>query len=303
MRVLHARTRVFDKDYAFDSNFSVLVWIFSLLKWKEYGHEVVLYTDNYIFNNIKSLGFDHLYSEINTELLKKSNYPDIDFLLYWAMPKLIAFKHEHEMGNKVVVTDQDVVPMSDWSIYLQQADITVWSNKEFPEIQWIYPPIEELSLPDGYTLPRWFTGKNTPLNTGVLYFKSSMWAKMYVDEALKMAVGNKNPKNNSNCITMCNAEQRLLGEWAKWRKLAYQTVQATNDGLFNSRAIHTHGYKSVINSKNERPWTCALLTMIKELDEEMYEHLINMPRFTGERLGMKYFSEFPAELQQYRGDK
>jgi hypothetical protein len=35
----------------------------------------------------------------------------------------------------------------------------------------------------------------------------------------------------------------------------------------------------------------------------MYDHLINLPRFTGERLGMKYFNEFPAELQQYRGGK
>ena len=303
MRVLHARTKVFDRDYAFYSNFSILVWILSLLKWKQFGHEVVLYTDDYVLNNIKSIGFDHLYSEINTDLLKPENYPEIDFLLYWAMPKLIAFKHEHEMGNKVIVTDQDVVPMQDWTNYLQQADITVWSNKEFPEIQWIYPPIEELSLPDGYKLPKWFTGKHTPLNTGVLYFKSRMWALDYIEHAMKMAINNTNPKNNSNCITMCNAEQRMLGEWAIWRKLVYKTMQGNNENLFNERAIHTHGYKSIINVKNEKPWTCALLTMIKELDEKMYEHLINLPRFTGERISMEYRLEWPAELQQYRGDK
>jgi hypothetical protein len=43
--------------------------------------------------------------------------------------------------------------------------------------------------------------------------------------------------------------------------------------------------------------------MIKEVDEEMYNHLLSLKRFNAERLNMKYFKDFVPELQQYRGDK
>ena len=54
-----------------------------------------------------------------------------------------------------------------------------------------------------------------PLNTGILHIKNRELVDMYTAEALKMAKDNHNKHNNSNCITMCNAEQRLLGEIVK----------------------------------------------------------------------------------------
>jgi hypothetical protein len=73
-----------------------------------------LYCDKETLEKIKEFKFDHLYDEINDTLLQSENYPNIDFYLYWAMPKLIALKHEViDLKNDAVATDQDVIPMKD----------------------------------------------------------------------------------------------------------------------------------------------------------------------------------------------
>ena len=114
MRIIHTRQRVFgDSDYIFVNKMSLLVWVLSILKWKEYGYTTVLYTDTKTLEDLKKFGIDKLYDDINDTLLEEES-KNIDLNCYWAISKLIALRHEElTLGNDVIVADQDVVPMSD----------------------------------------------------------------------------------------------------------------------------------------------------------------------------------------------
>lgn len=301
MRIIHTRKRVFEKDNAFQNKFTLLTWILSALKWKEYGYEVVLYTDKETLEDIKYFGFETIYDEINDTYLEDEKVCEgIDFYCYWAMPKLLALRHEVlELGNDVVISDMDVVPMSNVSRMWTNTDIAVWSNKEHVEIRSIYPKLSKLSLPLDYKLPYWFTGKAKPLNTGILHIKDKNIVDLFVNEAIAMSKDNHNFHNNTNCQTMCNVEQRLLGEIVQHKGLTYSVMQPVNDGLFNRNGFHTHGYKVKINDDNGLDWHCALLAMIAICDIEMYNKLINHEWFEAEK---EYIvnHNLPKELKIYK---
>lgn len=300
MRIIHARKRVFNKDNAFEHKLTLLVWILSILKWKKYGNEVILYTDKETLEDIKKLNFDHLYDEINSEYLEdKEVCRGLDFYCYWAMPKILALKHEAlELNNDIVIADQDVVPMKDVSNLWTNTDVTVWSNKEFVDIKTIYPKLRFLSLPKEYKLPKWFSGNAKPLNTGVIHIKDKDIIKLYVNEALAMATNNHNKHNNTNCQTMCNAEQRLLGEIVNYKQLSYGVMQPINKGLFNANGFHTHGYKVRVNNETGLDWHCTILSMIKKLDSLLYEKLINNELFKEEREHIEKYIPV-KQLSQY----
>lgn len=299
MRVVHSRKKVWDKDYAFEDGFTLLTWILSIIKWKEYGFTTVLYTDNETLTKIKEYGFDSLYDEIDTEYLN-NNSEGIDFWCFWAMPKILSYKAEIEKGyTDSIVADMDIVPMSDLHklFNLKMYDLVVWSNKEHVELQAVYPKLENLSLPKDYKLPSWFTGKARPLNTGVIYFKEHNKALGYINEVIKMAQYNNNHKHNTRTQTMCSAEQRMLGEYAKANGLVYNTIQAVNEPLFNSKAFHTHGYKQRLTEDKRVQFNINLLNM---LPSNLYNKLVNDILFTKE---LKHITEDSTqkvkELQIY----
>ena len=304
MRIIHSRKRVWDKDYAFINNFTLLVWILSILKWKQDGNEMVLYTDEETLNNIKYYGFENLYDEINTELLSnEENYKDIDLYCFWAMPKMLSYKYEtFELNNDVVIADTDVVPMSDISRFWRNCNVAVWSNKEYVEFKSIYPDLNTLPIPDGYKFPKWYTGKAKPLNTGIIHINDKKVIKVYLDEVFKLAIGNHKGRECPNWVTMCNAEQRTLGELVKHLDLSYQVVQPINQGLFNRNAFHTHGYKAHLKGEKKVQFNCNLLTMIKSLDESTFNKLIDKELFTKEKEYLEahaYKVPYVKELEQY----
>lgn len=290
MRIVHARKRVWGKDFALEKKMSLLVWILSIIKWKQYNNKVILYCDKITLEAIKKVGFDYLYDEINTDLLEDEEVCEgINFYYYWAMPKILALRHEViDLKNDIVIADQDVVPMSDLTRMWTNSDVTVWSNKEFVELKGIYMNLRDLSFPADYKLPEWFCGKAKPLNTGILHIKDKDIVDFYTSEALKMVVNNSNRKNNSRCQAMCGVEQRLLGEIVKHKNLTYSIVQPLNEGLFNRNAFHTHGYKTIVNDSNGLLWHLNLLLMIKEKDNKMFNILINNEIFKEEK---EYFDK------------
>lgn len=302
MRIIHARKKVWAEDFAFKNKFTLLVWILSILKWKEYGNQVVLYTDKEELEKIKEIGFDYLYDEINTDLLEKTY--NIDFYYYWAMPKIIALQHETQtLNNKVVVCDQDVVPMQDLSRMWNISQVVVWSNKEFCEFNKLYPnELSELSIPKNYKFPKWYIGKSKPLNTGVIYFKDNKIAKEYCEEVFRYVCDNNNDKKNNRAIAMCNAEQRMLGEFVKYKNLTYTTIQPVNQGLFNKNAFHTHGYKNRVMYTNELQWILTLLKMIEKCDEKMYNKLMSNSMFEYEREEIKKEFKPVKQLEVYYGE-
>lgn len=305
MRIIHARRKVFDKDYAFENKMTLLVWILSVLKWKEYGNTIKLYCDNYTLENIKKIGFDILYDEIDSTYLEDKNVCNgINFNWYWAMPKLLALRHEViDLGNNIVIANQDVVPMSDVSRMWNNTDIAVWSNKEYYETRSVYNKLQEISLPENYKLPEWFTGIARPLNTGILHIKSKEIVELFTGEALKWVRNNQNNKKNTRCQTMCNVEQRLLGEIVKYKKLTYSVMQPINQGLFNKNGFHTHGYKIIVNNENGLLWHLNLLLMIREKNIYMFNILLKNEMFKEEK---EYFDKYGykceiiKELQQYK---
>lgn len=306
MKIIHTRKRVFgDFDYAFKHKMSLLVWILSIIKWKEYGNTVKLYCDKKTLEDVEKNGFAFLYDEIDSTYLDNDEVCEgIDFYCYWAMPKLLALRHEVvDLGNDVVIADQDVVPMSDLTRMWTNSSVTVWSNKEFIEFRSIYPKLHNLSLPKGYKLPKWFTGKAKPLNTGILHIRDKKLVDMYTAEALKMSKDNHNEHNNTNCQTMCNVEQRMLGEIVKDKGLTYSVVQPVNEGLFNKNGFHTHGYKNHVNNNNGLLWHLNLLLMIKEKNEFMFRVLISQEMFQPERDYFEkngYTAEEVEELKKYK---
>lgn len=302
MKIVHARKQIFNKDHAFQHKMSLLVWILSILKWRQYGNEVILYADKATLSAIKEIGFDHLYNHINTEVMEKE-YKNLDFHSYWAMPKLIALEHEKLiLDNDCVIADQDVVPMQDLKRFWTNTEVAVWSNKEYTEIRATYPMLNLLSTPEKYKFPEWFTGNAKPLNTGVIHIKDKNIVDLYIKEAFRLALNNKNDKDNTICQTMCNAEQRLLGEIVEYKNLSYGVVQPINATLFNKNGFHTHGYKNKINNTTGLLWHLNLLLMIKELDSAMFDKLIANPKFAEEKLYFEtkgYTCPATKELKQY----
>ena len=285
MRIVHARKRCWEKDAAFENKFVLLVWALSAIKWKELGHTTVMYTDNKTLEDMKKFGLDKLYDEINTDLFENGAIcENIDFEYFWAMPKIISLHYEtYHLGNNVLVSDQDVVPTSDFSRLFNAADVLVWSNKEYVEDRRSYPRLDKLSLPKGYQLPNWYTGKIKPLNTGLIYFRDKTNAIEYCNEVFKYVQGNKNEYGNSKAVTMCNAEQRMMGEWLHHKGYTYMTVQPANEGLFNKNAFHTHGYKNHIKNENGLEWNVKFLNMIRESALWYYNLLIGMDIFKEEK--------------------
>lgn len=291
MKIIHTRKRVFENgDHIFVHKMSLLVWVLSIIKWKELGNSIKLYCDKKTLEDINKFGFGLLYDEIDDTYLENLEVcKDLDFYYYWAMPKLLALRHEVvDLKNDVVIADQDVVPMKDLTSRWKNSDVTVWSNKEFVELRSIYPKLYNLSLPKGYKLPEWFTGVAKPLNTGILHIKNKDIVDMYTAEALKMSRKNKNEKKNSNCITMCNVEQRLLGEIVKHKGLSYSVIQPISGGLFNRNGFHTHGYKNYVKNSESLLWNLNLLLMIREKNVYMFNILIKNEMFKEEK---EYFDK------------
>ena len=309
-RVIHSRKKVRDIDRIFTNKFELLTWVLSILKWKEYGYTTVFYCDDSTYNKMKEFGIEKLYDEINIDILESCELcGNIHFEHYWAMSKFLAYENEIKLNHNPLISDTDIIPMKDISFMLNMSDILIWSNKEYLLYNAVYPSINKLSLPDGYELPEWFTGAEKPLNTGVLHFRDTKNALEYISNVKKWVDGNENKLNNNPAASMCNPEQRMLGELAAHKGWGYFTVQPINKSIFNENAIHTHGYKDhwELIMKLKKPelsnkWIINILLMIRKLNEKYFNELMEYEFLKDEK---KYFEEngytceVVKELQQY----
>lgn len=289
MRLIHTRKRVFDFDKIFTQKISLLTWVLSILKIKEFGHQAVLYTDTKTLEDVKQFGFEDLYDEINTTYLEDEEVcKGINFHWFWAMPKLLAYKHELEIGNNPLMIDEDLVLMVDIENKTQVLPLTVWNNKEFLIYKGTYPSLDNLSTHENYEFPKWFKGNIKPLNSGILYFKRPQIALEYLEEVFRFVINNNNNKNNTMTQTMCTAEQRFLGEYVKYKGFSPYTIQPTNEGFFNKNGFHLCGYKGYITRTGDLQWNLNILIAIKKINSAMFKKLINHELFEVEK---QYFNE------------
>lgn len=312
-RVIQSRKKVNleKEDRIFSDKFELVSWVLSIIKWKELGYSVNFYTDSATLKKMKEFKINDLYDNVNISLLDNPwNTEDIDFKPFWAMSKIIAYKHEIELGENPIICDTDIIPMdSNIDRTWNNSDTIVWSNKEQLIHTGVYPKLSALSLPEGYTIPSWFSGKQSPLNTGVLFFRNTKYANEYINNIMAWVKNNKNEKNNTACVTMCNAEQRMLGEYLHYRDLGYYTIQGINESIFSKLAIHTHGYKDYWKKMLKYDPSVSLnltlnfLLMLRKSNEEYFNILINHELFKEEKDYFErngYKCEIIKELQQYK---
>lgn len=295
MRVIHTRKKIYeDRPIDFSKNkFLLLIWVLSILKWKQLGHQPILYTDNSTLEEIKKYGFEKLYDEINVDLF--DNYEkgkNICYEVFWAMPKMLAYYYElNDLGNRVLMCDTDLVPTTpNFNRLLNIADVLVWSNKEFKEFTSIYAKKSSLTTPKGYKFPEWFTFKARPLNTGIIYFKKNNMALEYLDEVFKQCDYKENEIDLENgfCNSMFHIEQRTISEFIKGKNLTYTTMQPINEGLYNKNGCHVFGDKPLLTNDKSFEWCLHLLLCVKECNQEMFDELIENQVFSKEK---EYFKE------------
>jgi hypothetical protein len=59
MKIIHTRKRVFDNgDHIFIHKMSLLVWVLSIIKWKELGNSIKLYCDKKTLEDIISSAYN-----------------------------------------------------------------------------------------------------------------------------------------------------------------------------------------------------------------------------------------------------
>lgn len=283
MRLIHSRKKIYENDAIFSSKFMLLTWITSVIKGNILGYETVMYTDNSTLEKMKEFSIDTLYKEINTEVIDGPLSKDINFKYFWAMPKIISYYYDTViLGHQAVAIDTDLILMKSLTD-LWKVDAVVWSRKEFLEMKSIYPDIKDISLPLNYTLPSWFTGRVRPYNTGILYFKNPEHTKEYAEEVFRWTKNNDNNKKNTVTVTMCNAEQRLFGEFVQYKNLKVKKLLSNNENIVNDKGFHAMGWKGFLKKKLAERWHLNLLQIIKESDENYFNILINHPFFAKEK--------------------
>ena len=289
MRFVHTRKKIFDNDNGwniFSDKYGLLMWYLSALQIKKLGHTAVMYTDEETLEHMKSVHLDELYDIINTDVYK-ADYEGINFRDFWALPKIYAFMYELDNFDNTVMIDTDLILFK--NLNYNNADVSVWANKEYKEIRGIYCDIKDVSLPVGYTFPDWFNAESQPLNTGILHFRNKQRAKEYCQEIIRFSQNNLNSKGNTQSQLMCFAEQRLLGAYIDGHKMTYMTVQPLNQGVFNKNGFHAlvHKYDLFNYPNKKKDAILSMLLLIRDISPVFYAKISRMDLFKEERAELK----------------
>lgn len=291
-KVIHSYWDCFGKSKTQGLNaYDILMWTLSVIKYKKYGFITKLYCDKASYEMLNKYHLIELYDEVDTELLEQ----DFNILKasYWAMPKILSYKHELELGSDCFVSDTDMIPFCNLERFFNY-DLSVWSNDEHLEHTVIYLPKESLSTPKGYVFPKWFTWRATPLNSGIIYFKDKNNALEYCNEVIRYVTNNKNNQQNNTCQSMCFAEQRILGEYASYKQLQVGVVRPTRKSCLNKNAWHLFQHK--LSHKKEE-FEIFMLYMIKEENIELYNKIISIPAIA--EVNNKYLEKGHIDAQNY----
>lgn len=264
----------------FNTPVLVLTWMYSIMRWKKDGYNLVMYVDNIGYSYMKQLQLDILYDEIiieQTESWKKEE--DINWYRAWASIKLLSYYDQlvKHPKDEIVVADLDLFLTQPFQNFSSIADVVLAADIE----KWnIYPTIKRYPLPDGYSLPEWYSGDVLPYNTGVIYFKDNSHAEKVVSEILKMVRHNYNLGESDMAYPMCNFEQRTIAEYCNYNKLQIKCIfpHHTKDCgeqflYYHSNGLHWMGYKKEVSGFRKESYVIGLLKMIRHFDEEYYNKI------------------------------
>lgn len=291
MRVIQSRIfiRFFGSEEKSINRTALLVWYLSAIRWRKLGYTPVFYADETIKQIMDEYFLTELYDEINVDMLNAIDEEKVNKTAFWAVSKLLSFANETE---PCIVSDIDIVPWKD-PIYLINTNDIVCFKKEFPEMFAYDIKPEEISVPEGYRFPGWFSWKAQPLNAGIMYIKNNRFKKLYLDEAFKYIENNHNDKTNSNTITMCFAEQRIIGEIAETFKQKVGCYQPPLSRAISKDVWHTYRFKTSEDT-DDFHWNMHYLKTLRDEDELYFTKIIQLPIFSDLK---EYIDEYGWEYQ------
>lgn len=183
-----------------------LVQLLSILYWKKFYGDIILYTDKIGYEYYKNCGYPFLdlYNDVNIDLLDSSSVNTINPLTFWAGGKIFAVREEH---TPFVMLDLDLFLTDDIKDQFKGHDI-VFSHYETLTHP-IYPNPKDIR--GSYELPD-YDWSLLPGNVCITYFGNEGYKDVYTREAIRYMRSHdrKEDIHAKNTSRMVFAEQRLL---------------------------------------------------------------------------------------------
>lgn len=256
---------------------SLLAWVLSALKWKEFGYELFFYTDVTTKEEFEKLGILKLYDEVK---IIESDY-DVNEEVFWACSKILSEKQfvEEYPDEEFMVSDLDFIPLKDpLSFKTTDNELLIFYREYLP----VYCPLEFLGLNSEYTLPTFFTGKVDPINACFLYIQKTNLEmfKQYLDIEIDFMCSHKEfiSDLNANDLMMF-VEQRLFTEYLVSNDIPITPISPKNKSVFNTSGMHTGPYKTIENTDYWK-WNIWWLKILKEEFQDTYEEIISLELYS-----------------------
>ena len=252
---------------------SLLVWFLSVLKWKELGHEVILYTDSTTKAKFDELGLSKHYNEI----IELEEDESVNTKVFWASAKILSAKKfmEDHPDEEFIISDLDFIPLKDPIAFAQNDSDLVTFYKEYVQM---YNSLENMDINPEYTLPEFYTGKIDPINTCLLYIRKPLLDifKQYLDIELDfMEYHQEYISGSSANDLMTFAEQRLFTEYLVSNNVEFTYVNPEDKSVFNVNGLHTGPYKGLEKTEYWK-WIIWYLKILKEQFSDIYDEIINL---------------------------
>lgn len=279
MKVLQTRFYI---DIANEGNIiqdrtSLLVWVLSVLKWKQLGYEVILYTDEITKNKFDELNISKYYDQIN--LIEPDD--SVNIKVFWASAKIFSAKKfmEDNPNEGFMISDLDFVPLKDPITFVKSDNDLVTFYKEYVKM---YNSLNKMDINPDYVMPDFYTGKVDPINTCLLYIRESLLDlfSSYLDIELDfMHQHQEFISGSSSNDLMTFAEQRLFTEYLVANNIEFTYMNPANKSIFNVNGLHTGPYKSIEKTEYWK-WIIWYLKILKEQFSDVYEDIINLELYS-----------------------
>lgn len=261
---------------AYQDRTSLLAWFLSVLKWKSFGYEPILYTDQTTKDEFDELGLTDLYDEVHI-----LDTDDVETKVFWACGKILSAKQfmKDYPGEEFMISDLDYIPLADPATFAQNDNDLVSFYHEYVQT---YKSIDELPLNEKYTIPGFFTGKVNPVNTCLLYIRESFLDlfKKYIDMELDfMSYHTEFSDTYTANDLMIFLEQRLFSEYLNSNEIEVTYIMPKNKTIFNVNGIHT-GPCKFIEKSDHWLWNIWWLKLIREEFPTTYENIISLDLYS-----------------------
>lgn len=281
MKVIQSRFYIpnANEGSAIQDRTSLLVWFLSVLKWKELGYEVVLYTDSTTKEKFDELGLSQHYDEI-VELEEDEN---VNTKVFWASAKILSamkFMETHP-DEEFMISDLDFIPLKDPATFAKNENDLITFYTEYVQMH-IYKNFDEMDINPEYVVPDFYTGKVDPINTCLLYVRKPLLVlfKQYLEIELDFMQQHQEYISGSSATElMVFAEQRLFTEFLIANDVEITFVNPARKSVFNVNGIHTGPYKGCEKTEYWK-WVIWWLKVLKEQFPDTYEEIIELELYS-----------------------